>query len=81
MNRVLLELTARQLLGRRRTALIGLILLLPLLVAVIYACDVLLFDPQHPEKLIAAALVAAASPLAWLTLRKGINVFAAATMF
>lgn len=36
MNRVLISLTARQLLGRRRTALIGLVLGLPVLIAVVY---------------------------------------------
>ncbi|MCP4958284.1 MAG: ABC transporter permease subunit [Actinomycetia bacterium] len=36
MNRVLISLTARQLLGRRRTALIGFVLALPILIAVIY---------------------------------------------
>lgn len=36
MNRVLISLTARQLLGRRRTALIGVVLALPVLIAVIY---------------------------------------------
>jgi len=51
-----------------------------LLVGLIYACDVLLFDPGHPEKLIAAGLVMGAAPLAWFTLRKGINLFAAATL-
>mgnify|MGYP000312428435 FL=1 len=36
MNNVLISLTARQLLGRRRTLVIGLLLALPILIAVIY---------------------------------------------
>lgn len=36
MNRVLISLTARQLLGRRRTALVGLVLGLPILIALIF---------------------------------------------
>ncbi|MDG2113779.1 MAG: ABC transporter permease subunit, partial [Actinomycetota bacterium] len=36
MNRVIASLTARQLLGRRRTVLIGLVLAIPVLIAVVY---------------------------------------------
>ena len=36
MNNVLISLTTRQLLGRRRTLVIGLLLALPILSAVIY---------------------------------------------
>lgn len=36
MNRVLVSLTARQLLGRRRTVLIGLVLALPVVIALVY---------------------------------------------
>ncbi|MCA8924205.1 MAG: hypothetical protein KDD82_20515, partial [Planctomycetes bacterium] len=61
-----------------RSTLVGGVLLL---VGVIYAADVLLLQPEHPEKLVASALAILAAPVAWYTLRRGINVFAASTAF
>lgn len=45
MNRILVSLTVRQLLGRRRTALIGLLLALPLIIALIFRYS----DAEHRE--------------------------------
>ncbi|MEZ6187288.1 MAG: type II secretion system protein GspJ [Planctomycetota bacterium] len=62
----------------QRSTLVGGALLA---VGLVYAADVLLLEPEHPEKLVAAGLMLLAAPLAWFTLRQGINVFAAATLF
>lgn len=56
MNRILISLTVRQLLGRRRTILIGLVLALPVVIALIYrlAADP---DPSTPAEEFAIELV------------------------